>query len=173
MIKRRQSQEYSLANRFRMDSETKTEPLLDRFPVVITLPVQWGEQDAFGHVNNTIYFRWFESARIEYFARIGLNHLLEVEPLGPILAAISCDYRRQITFPDSVRVGIRVTRIGRTSMSMEHAVMSQRQAAIAAEGSSTIVVYDYAANKPQPVPVTIRQAIEDLEGHPVGGTDGK
>ncbi len=89
-----------------MDSETKTEPLLAEFPVVITLPVQWGDQDAFGHVNNTVYFRWFESARIAYFERIGLSHVLDVEPIAPILASISCDYRRPITFPDTVQVGM-------------------------------------------------------------------
>src|SRR5277367_5877386 len=94
------------------------------FPVVIALPVQWGDQDAFGHVNNTIYFRWFESARIAYFERIGLNHLLEHEPIGPILASMSCDYRRPVTYPDTVDIGMRVSRIGRTSVGMEHAVLS-------------------------------------------------
>ncbi len=89
-----------------MGSETKAEPLLAEFRVVITLPVQWGDQDAFGHVNNTVYFRWFESARIAYFARIGLSHALNADPIAPILASISCDYRRPITFPDTVQIGM-------------------------------------------------------------------
>jgi acyl-CoA thioester hydrolase len=147
-----------------MDFETKANELLGKFAVVITLPVQWGDQDAFGHVNNTVYFRWFESARIAYFARIGMPHALEVEPLAPILASTSCDYRSPITFPDTIHAGIRVTRIGRSSLGLEHVIVSQRQAAIAAQGSSTIVVFDYRANKSQPVPLTIRQAIEALEG---------
>src|SRR3954464_3197376 len=92
--------------------------LLAEYPVTISLPVQWGDQDAFGHVNNAIYFRWYESARIAYSQRIGLIDLFESERIGPILASISCDYRRAITFPDTVDVGSRVTRIGRTSLGM-------------------------------------------------------
>ena len=147
-----------------MESETKTEPLLAEFPVVITLPVQWGDQDAFGHVNNTVYFRWFESARIAYFARIGLSHALNADPIAPILASISCDYRRPITFPDTVQIGCRASRIGRTSIGLDQTIVSQQQAAIAAEGRSTIVVFDYRANKSHPVPLTVRQTIEALEG---------
>src|SRR3954462_15539128 len=90
------------------------------YPVVIALPVQWGDQDAFGHVNNTVYLRWFESARIAYFDAIGLREMIATEQIGPILASTPCHYRRPITYPETVRVGARVTRIGRTSMMMEH-----------------------------------------------------
>ena len=134
-----------------------------KYSVVITLPVLWGDQDAFGHVNNNAYFRWFESARIAYSQRIGLFDLFKAERIGPILASIACDYRRQVNFPDTVHVGIRVTRIGRTSLGLEHAIFSESHAAVAAEGSSTIVVFDYRANKSHPVPPLIRQAICDLE----------
>jgi acyl-CoA thioester hydrolase len=147
-----------------MDSETRQGTLLAAFGEVIVIPVQWGDQDAFGHVNNSIPFRWFESARIAYFRRIGLLDLYQARRIGPILAAISCDYRRQITFPDSVRVGIRAIRIGRSSVGLEHAIVSENQGALVTEGSSTIVVFDYRANKPHPVPDSIRHAIEALEG---------
>ena len=65
-----------------MDPETAA--LLDGFPVVITLPVQWGDQDAFGHVNNTVYVRWLESARIAYGERVGLARLMAAERIGQI-----------------------------------------------------------------------------------------
>src|SRR5947209_15630375 len=100
-----------------MPSPTPADPL-EGFPVVLTVAVQWGDQDAFGHVNNTVYFRWFESARIAYCARLGLSGSRAA--IGPILASITCHYRRQLTFPDTVRIGARVTRIGRTSLTMEH-----------------------------------------------------
>ena len=54
------------------------------YPLVIDWPVQWGDQDAFGHVNNTIYFRWFETVRIEYFERIGFNALLTSERIDAV-----------------------------------------------------------------------------------------
>ena len=67
------------------------------YRIVITLPVQWGDQDLFGHVNNTVYFRWFETARVDYLNRIGLARLHGDEEHGPILAHIACNYRRQLT----------------------------------------------------------------------------
>ncbi|MFI5459118.1 MAG: acyl-CoA thioesterase [Isosphaerales bacterium] len=147
-----------------MDSETTHHVLLVSFPVVITIPVQWGDQDAFGHVNNTVPFRWFESARIAYSRRIGLFDLFQAERIGPILAATSCNYRRQVTFPDTVQVGIRVVRIGRSSLGMEQSVVSLDQGAVVAEGASTTVVFDYRANQSRPIPASIRSAIETLEG---------
>ena len=136
------------------------------YPVGITLPVQWGDQDAFGHVNNTVYFRWFESARIAYGRRIGLNAWKETRNIGPILASITCEYRRQVTFPDTVRVGARITRIGRSSMTMEHVVISEAVGGTAAEGTSAVVLFDYTAGRSYPIPDELRRAIEALEGRP-------
>jgi len=134
------------------------------FPVWIALPIQWGDQDAFGHVNNTVYLRWFESARIAYGRRIELGDLTEGRKVGPILAAIACHYRRQLTFPDTVQIGARITRIGRSSLTMEHRVFSEALNAVAAEGDSTLVTFDYAAQKSTPLPADVRARIEALEG---------
>lgn len=138
--------------------------LLAGFPVVSTLPVQWGDQDAMGHVNNTIYFRWFESSRFAYGAECGLSELYESQRIGPILAAVSCNYRRQLIFPDTVHVGARITKIGRTSMVMEHRIVSETLQAIAAEGDSTIVMFDYRGQMPVPVSAALRNVLAALEG---------
>ncbi len=140
---------------------------LSDYRVVTEIPVWWGDQDAFGHVNNTIFLRWFESSRIAYTTRVGLYELFRVRRIGPILAAVSCNFRRQVTFPDTVDVGARIDRIGRTSLAMSHAVFSRALGAIAAEGTSTIVVYDYEAGTPVPVPDELRDAIAALEGRPL------
>jgi acyl-CoA thioester hydrolase len=147
-----------------VNDETELDHLLAGYSVTIEIPVQWGDQDAFGHVNNVVYFRWFESARVAYFRRIGIMKHLGSERIGPILAAASCDYRRPIVFPDTVRVGIRAARIGRTSIGLEHRIVSLAQKVLAAEGTSTTVVYDYDVGHPHPVPDPIREAIEELEG---------
>jgi acyl-CoA thioester hydrolase len=147
-----------------MDEAIDADALLAGFSVAIAIPVQWGDQDAFAHVNNVVFFRWFESARIAYFRRIGLMKHLDGGQVGPILAAAACDYRRSIVFPDTVRVGIRATRIGRTSIGLEHRIVSEGLKAVAADGTSTTVVYDYAANRPHPVPDSVRTAIVELEG---------
>lgn len=138
--------------------------VLTGFPTVIALPVQWGDQDAFLHVNNTVYLRWCESARIAYLDQIGLSELMEREQIGPILAAISCNYRRPVTYPDTVRCGARITRLGRSSLTMEHLIYSEVQQAVAADAQSTLVVFDYRGQTSRPIPDDVRQAIEKMEG---------
>ena len=130
----------------------------------IAVPVQWGDQDAFDHVNNVVYFRWFESARIAYFRRMGLMGVDRANGSGrssPRPRASTASRSRSRTRSD---VGIRVTRIGRTSIGFEHRIVSEEQEALAAEGISTTVVINYDDNRPHPVPDTVRQAIAALEG---------
>jgi acyl-CoA thioester hydrolase len=133
------------------------------FPTVIHLPVQWGDMDAYQHVNNVVYFRWYESARIAYLQQIGLKDLYHTAHIGPILAAITCNYRRQLAYPDTVAVGARISRIGRTSFEMEHVLFSTDQQAVVADGKSTIVTFDYRQQKPIQVPDDIRAKIEQFE----------
>lgn len=145
-------------------TDAEFEKLKEGFHVWITLPIQWGDQDAFGHVNNTVYLRWFESARIEYGDRAGLSQTGAGQTVGPILAALSCNYRRQLTYPDTVHIGARITKIGNSSMKMEHRIVSQLLGAVVADGDSTLVAFDYAAQKPVAVPDSVRASIEKLEG---------
>jgi acyl-CoA thioester hydrolase len=148
-------------------SNPKPDALAD-FPVAVRLPIQWGDQDGFGHVNNTVCIRWFESARVAYLDAGGLDHLMSGSKLGPILAAINCNYRKQLGYPDIVHVGARVSRLGRSSMTMQHAVYSEKLQAIAADGDSVVVVFDYDLQRPVRIPEEIRQAMERLEGKKLG-----
>ncbi len=143
---------------------------LSEFAVVVPWPVQWGDQDAYGHVNNTVHFRWIETARVQYLERLGLLAVqTEHGMLEPILASISCNYRRQMKYPDTVRIALRVIKIGRSSISMEHKIWSDTQQAIVADGQGTVVTFDYAANRSCPVPPELRAAIVQLEGHNIEG----
>lgn len=146
-----------------MQPPTIATPLAE-FPVVILLPVQWGDQDAFGHVNNTVYFRWCESARIDYLDKLGLSELMRSEGIGPILAAIACNYRRPVNYPDQVQIGARITRLGRSSLTMDHVIYSETQQQIVADATSTLVVFDYSRQASHPIPDDVRQVIERMEG---------
>jgi len=146
------------------DNDPKPGKSLADYPTGITLPVQWGDQDAFQHVNNVVFFRWFESARILYGERIGLTEMKKTANIGPILASITCHYRRPVTYPDTVHVGARISRIGRTSLTMDHLILSATENQVAAEGTSTIVVYDYGSARSHPVPDEVLKAIETIEG---------
>jgi acyl-CoA thioester hydrolase len=136
---------------------------LAEYPLVLTIPVLLGDLDAFGHVNNLAYLRWCETARVDYLARTGLWVPLPPQGIGPILASLSCDYRRPVNHPDTMHVGARVTKIGNSSVKMDHIVVSEALAAVVAEVQSTIVMVDYSRMKSAPVPQESRRAIEELE----------
>lgn len=138
--------------------------LLKDYPIVLTLPILWGDQDAFGHVNNVVYFRWCESARVAYLNDTGLQALMSQANLGPILASIKCDYLRQLNYPDTVRIGARITRIGNKSVSMEHAIFSDSLQAIAAKSDSVVVLFDYGQQKSCAIPADVRDKIAAVEG---------
>jgi len=138
--------------------------LLSEYPVVIQIPVAWGEMDAFQHVNNIVYFRYFESARIAYLERMSFMEIMEQTGVGPILAATSCRFRKALTFPDTLSVGARVAEIGPDRLTMRYRVVSHKLQAVAAEGEGTLVAYDYQGGRKTTLPDAVRQHIEDIEG---------
>lgn len=140
---------------------------LDDFPVITKLPVQWGDQDALGHVNNVVFFRWWESARIDYCRAIGLMRNDSSLAIGTVLAAMQCDFRRQLTYPDAVQIGSRLARVGNSSIRIEHRLISIAQDKIAAEAVSTIVAFDFEQQVSLSVPAHMRAAMRSLEGERV------
>ena len=140
------------------------------YPVELRLPVLWGHMDAMGHVNNTIYFRYFESARVHYMARMGL-FCDPKETVFPILASTKCDYKVPLTYPDEVLVAAKTVKVGRTSFTQEYRIWSTAQELVSAVGEGTIVCVDKATGKPVPVPDDIRGKIERAESAaPSAGT---
>jgi len=139
---------------------------LDEFPVTLRVPVAWGDMDAFGHVNNTVYLRWFESARIAYFERIrfGGSSSGTMPAVGPILARTQAVYKLPLTYPDTVDVGTRVTQVEKDRFTMLYRVVSERHATVACEGDARIISYDYRAGAKTALPDEVREAIEALEG---------
>lgn len=136
---------------------------LARYPSVLTIPVAWGEMDAFAHLNNVVYFRYFESARIDYFRRMDIYAPGAPTGIGPILASTSCRFRAPITYPDTVRVGGRVREIGADRYVMEYAVVSEALGRVAATGEGVLVSYDYASGRKVDLPESWRERILALE----------
>jgi acyl-CoA thioester hydrolase len=141
---------------------------LGRFPVSVTIPVAWGEMDAFQHVNNVAYARWIETGRIAYFGRIGFLDRMKAAGIGPILAQLTIVYRRPVTFPDTVRVDVTTTRIGRSSFTLAYRIWSTAQQAEVVTAEDVIVVMDYRAARTAPVDDPLREAIAALEGSAPG-----
>lgn len=137
--------------------------ILQGYPVVIEIPVAWGEMDAFQHVNNIVYFRYFESARIVYLKRIESLRTMQDTGIGPILAEIHCRFKLPVTFPDTVSAGVRVSRLGEDHFIMDHIVVSHRHRKVAAQGDGRLVAYDYRRKSKAPLPAAVRQRIHELE----------
>ncbi len=140
-----------------------TDSPLPELPITVRFPVHWGEMDAFSHVNNVTYFRYFETARIAYFDAIGYRESMEQNGIGPILASTSCRFRRPLSYPDDLVVGAGVSDVGTDAFTMQYAVWSQQLGTIAARGEGAIVNYDYRGGRRAPLADAVRQAIAQLE----------
>jgi acyl-CoA thioester hydrolase len=135
-------------------------------PVTIRQPVAWGELDALGHVNHTVYLRWFENVRFAWFERVGISALMHQSKgaIGPILARVSCDYQIPVGFPDSILASVRCVELGRSSLTLENLVWSEQHQAVVARGQVVGVMFDYAAKGSVPIPEAVRAAIHALDG---------
>jgi len=137
--------------------------LLKHCPVVIEIQVAWGEMDAFQHVNNIVYLRYFETARIAYFERLGYIELRQTTGVGPILGSLQCRFKIPVTYPDQVFVGTWVSQIDADRFIIKFQIVSQKHQKVAAEGEGVIVSYDYRENKKAPLPEEVKQRIQALE----------
>lgn len=133
------------------------------FSLVMETDVRWGDMDAFNHVNNVAYLRYFESGRIAYFEALELGGFFGGRGIGPILADTSCRYKFPLTYPDRISIGVRSENLREDRFTQQYVVVSHRHARVAATGDGTVVTFDYTAGKKSPIPDRVRRRIEDLE----------
>lgn len=135
------------------------------------VPVRWGDMDAFGHVNNATYFTYCESARIRLFEDLDLDGLAATEGpgrrLGPGLVAASLSFRKQVKYPADLEVGLRVSKVGTKSFTVEYAVLRAGEDEAVADGASVIVWVDYDARGGEgealPLPAVLRERLARFE----------
>jgi len=132
--------------------------------VVLRLPVQWGDLDAYGHVNNAAYLKWFESARAEYALRVGVDVLPNQRGVGAIVGSLSCRFHRPLGYPADVLIGVRMVRVAVGKITLSCRIVEAQTGAPAADAECDAVLFDYAAGRPVAVPDAIRAAVEVLEG---------
>src|SRR5436309_10393935 len=109
--------------------------LVKGYPVVVRQAVVWGEMDAYQHVNNTVYFRYFENARLEYFRRMGWFEFEEETGIGPILASTQARFRKPLAYPDTIAIAARAVDVGEDRFTLEHIIVSEVQQTVVTEGS--------------------------------------
>jgi acyl-CoA thioester hydrolase len=127
-----------------------------------TLHVRFRDIDAFGHVNNAVFFSYVEQARIDYLLEV-LESAGPFDRLPLILARVELDYRSPIMFGEDVVVDTRVDRIGGSSIAMTHRMTAGTDARLVGDVQSVLVTYDYDAARPMPVPDEWRRRIGEHE----------
>lgn len=157
----------------------------DDFHCWYPVQVRFRDLDPLAHVNNTVYFIYFEEARSHYFNQLGswpteeepedsqtsnlVNPRIKTEGrasrYGMLVKEMTCTYELPLLRSDSAEVGTRVIRVGRTSITMRHQIRdTQEHERIFATGTSIMVWCDYKTGRPYPVPASLRQAIQQIEG---------
>lgn len=126
-----------------------------------TLPIRWGDMDAMGHVNNTVYFRYMEQTRVEWLESLGYA-TAQTRSEGPVIVNASCTFLIPFTYPGSVEVRMYAGHPGRSSLPTYYELRPAGEDALYAEGAAKMVWIKPADGKSIPLPETMRQlALED------------
>lgn len=132
---------------------------LAEYPVIYEQKVAWGDMDAFGHVNNAVYYRYIESARICYFEELNIFQ----QDIYTVVASSQCQYLRPLFYPDQLKIGARVEEMRSSAIRMSYILWSGQQQNIAARGEAVIVCVDKLNLQKIPMPENIRQNIKEIE----------
>lgn len=132
-----------------------------------SIPIRWGDMDAQRHVNNTVYFRYMEQARISLFDKLGVRSNGSGIPvnLSPVVITASCTYMKALVYPGTVEVSVEMGDPGRTSVMVYYAMRpSYDRDTVYAEGSSKQCWVDLSVSKAAPLPAAIRELIREPSG---------
>ncbi len=126
------------------------------------ITTRWADNDIYGHVNNVIYYAWFDSAVNGYMIEQGGLDIHQGTTIGFVVES-SCTYNSPVTYPDVIEAGLRVGRIGRSSVRHEIGVFREGQNEAAASGYFIHVFVDRTTNRPVEIPASIRSALEAIQ----------
>ncbi|ENU20959.1 hypothetical protein F994_00423 [Acinetobacter bohemicus ANC 3994] len=133
--------------------------MLSDYPIVHIQPVAWGDMDAFGHVNNVLYYRYMESARIRYMDELNIFQ----HDVYTVVASNQCKYIRPVFYPDQLKIGARVEEMRNSALRMSYLLWSEQQQAIVALGEAVMVCVDKENMLKLPIPEIIRQKVTKIE----------
>ncbi|HZX32982.1 MAG TPA: thioesterase family protein [Rhodocyclaceae bacterium] len=122
------------------------------------IPIRWGDMDAYGHVNNTVYFRYMEQARVEWIEALGVV----VRPKGdaPVIINASCTFLVPMNYPGTVEVRTYIGQLGRSSVPTYVEMRLEGDDTLYAEGAAKVVWMDTTTGKSVPLPDHVRAALE-------------
>ncbi len=132
-----------------------------RYPHFLAIPTRWMDNDVYGHVNNVVYYSYFDTVINDYLIRAGGLDIEESRVVG-VCAESFCRYRAPLAFPEPVEAGLRVGHLGRTSARYEIGLFKEGEDEAAAQGHFVHVFVDRQAMTPVPIPESIRTALEKI-----------
>jgi len=143
----------------------KIKELLAGYHAIIELPVQWGDMDLANHVNNVMYARYAESARVAYLDMLEKDGSAGFgSGIGPILAEITIQYKMPLSYPDLMYLGTKVLEMpDEYSYLMETLIVSKKYERVATKALARIVSYDYNKRQKTPTPEWLRKKVEEIE----------
>ncbi len=136
---------------------------LSHFKVVVRDQLRWGEMDAMGHINNTQYFRYLESARIDFLSHFSMSFGNEGASGGGgdfALAEVRCRFKVSLTYPDNIQIGVGLRELRESEIIQQSEIYSEKLDCIAAEGDARLVYFDYAAGKRAPIPDDLAKQLQ-------------
>jgi acyl-CoA thioester hydrolase len=135
--------------------------LRDGYRRFLAIPTRWEDNDTYGHVNNVVYYSYFDTAVNEHLIAEGGLDIVEAPIVGLVVETM-CKFRKPLSFPDTVEAGLRVTKIGTSSVRYEIGLFRAGDDEPAATGHFVHVWVDRATRRPVSVPPAIRAALESL-----------
>jgi acyl-CoA thioester hydrolase len=127
----------------------------------LSIQTRWADNDAYGHVNNVVYYSWFDTVVNEYLIAAGALDI-ERSPVIGLVVETRCNYFSELAFPQQVEAGLRVARIGSSSVRYEIGLFAAGADAASAQGHFIHVYVDRAGRKPAPMPAALRAALERI-----------
>ncbi len=132
-----------------------------RYPHFLTIPTRWMDNDIYGHVNNVIYYSYFDTVINAYLIDLGGLDIHGGAAFG-VCAESSCRYRAAFAFPEPVEAGLRIGHLGRTSVRYEIGPFKEGGERATTQGHFVHVFVDRASRAPAPIPERIRKALERI-----------
>ena len=136
-------------------------PVRDEYRHFQPITTRWHDNDAYGHVNNVTYYSFFDTAVNTYLIEQGGLDIHDGEVVGFVVSS-ACDYFASIAFPECIEVGLRVGKLGNSSVQYELAVFKAGEQEARAAGRFVHVFVDRASNQPVPIPGMLREAMQRL-----------
>jgi acyl-CoA thioester hydrolase len=131
------------------------------FAHFLAIPTRWMDNDAYGHVNNVVYYSFFDTAVNRFLIDRGVLRI-DASPVIGLVVETGCRYHHPLAFPDAVEVGIRVAHLGTSSVRYELGVFREGDDLAAAEGHFVHVYVDRDTRTPAPLPADLRVALQTI-----------